>query len=106
MLRCLISSSSGEARIAGYSIGNKADSLPIRKLIGLVPDNIGLYEEMSAYENLDYYGKLYETPEPERKKRIDELLTLLDLREQRDQPVSSYSKGMKQKVAIARAPGP
>jgi ABC-2 type transport system ATP-binding protein len=103
MLCCLISRTSGEARIAGYSIGNKADSLPIRKLIGLVPDNIGLYEEMSAHENLDYYGKLYETPEPERKKRIDDLLTLLDLREQRDRPVSSYSKGMKQKVAIARA---
>jgi ABC-2 type transport system ATP-binding protein len=103
MLCCLISRTSGEARIAGYSIGNKADSLPIRKLIGLVPDNIGLYEEMSARENLDYYGKLYETPKPERTKRIDDLLTLLDLREQRDQPVSSYSKGMKQKVAIARA---
>jgi ABC-2 type transport system ATP-binding protein len=103
MLCCLISRTSGEARIAGYSIGNKADTLPIRKLIGLVPDNIGLYEEMSACENLDYYGKLYETPAPERKKRIDELLTLLDLREQRDRPVSGYSKGMKQKVAIARA---
>jgi ABC-2 type transport system ATP-binding protein len=103
MLCCLISRTSGEARIAGYSIGNKCDSLPIRKLIGLVPDNIGLYEDMSACENLDYYGKLYETPEPERKKRIDELLTLLDLQEQRDRPVSGYSKGMKQKVAIARA---
>ncbi len=103
MLCCLISRTSGEARIAGYSLGNKADSLAIRKLIGLVPDNIGLYEEMSARENLDYYGKLYETPEPRRKKRIDELLTLLDLREQRDRPVSGYSKGMKQKVAIARA---
>ncbi len=103
MLCCLIARTSGEARIAGYSLGNKADSLPIRKLIGLVPDNIGLYEEMSARENLDYYGKLYETPEPQRKKRIDELFTLLDLREQRDRPVSGYSKGMKQKVAIARA---
>jgi ABC-2 type transport system ATP-binding protein len=103
MLCCLISRTSGEARIAGYSIGNKADTLPIRKLIGLVPDNIGLYEDMSACENLDYYGKLYETPAPERKKKIDELLTLLDLREQRDRPVSGYSKGMKQKVAIARA---
>jgi ABC-2 type transport system ATP-binding protein len=103
MLCCLISRTSGEARIAGYSLGNKADSLAIRKLIGLVPDNIGLYEEMSAHENLDYYGKLYETPEPRRKKKIDELLTLLDLREQRERPVSGYSKGMKQKVAIARA---
>src|SRR5512137_725784 len=103
MLCCLIARTSGEARIAGYSIGNKADSLPIRKLIGLVPDNIGLYDELSARENLDYYGKLYETPEPGRGRKIEELLRLLDLWEQRDLPVSGYSKGMKQKVAIARA---
>ena len=54
MLCCLISKTSGDARIAGYAIGNSADSLVIRKLIGLVPDNIGLYEELTAYENLDY----------------------------------------------------
>lgn len=103
MLCCLISKTSGEAQIAGYRIGNGADSLAIRKLIGLVPDNIGLYEELSPYENLDYYGKLYECPEPERKERIAYFLKMLDLWEKRDQPVSDFSKGMKQKVAIARA---
>jgi len=103
MLCCLISKTSGEARIAGYSIGNSADSLAIRKLIGLVPDNIGLYEELSAYENLDYYGKLYECSEQERKEKIEYFLKLVDLWEKRDQPVSDFSKGMKQKVAIARA---
>jgi ABC-2 type transport system ATP-binding protein len=56
MLCCLISRTSGDARIGGYQLGNNADSLAIRKMIGLVPDNIGLYEELSAYENLDYYG--------------------------------------------------
>src|SRR5512137_1890194 len=60
MLCCLISRTSGEAQIAGYHIGSAADSLAIRKLIGLVPDNVGLYEELTAYQNLDYYGKLYE----------------------------------------------
>jgi ABC-2 type transport system ATP-binding protein len=103
MLCCLISRTGGEARIAGYQIGNDADSLAIRKLIGLVPDNVGLYEELSAYENLDYYGRLYECPEGERKKQIEHFLKMLDLWEKRDQPVSHYSKGMKQKVAIARA---
>jgi ABC-2 type transport system ATP-binding protein len=53
MLCCLISKTSGEAQIAGHHIGNGADSLAIRKLIGLVPDNVGLYEELSAYENPD-----------------------------------------------------
>jgi ABC-2 type transport system ATP-binding protein len=103
MLCCLISRTSGEARIAGYQIGKGADSLAIRKLIGLVPDNIGLYEELSAYENLDYYGKLYECPEGERKEKIEYFLKMLDLWEKRGQPVSDFSKGMKQKVAIARA---
>jgi ABC-2 type transport system ATP-binding protein len=103
MLCCLISNTSGDARIAGYQIGNGADSLTIRKLIGLVPDNIGLYEELSAYENLDYYGKLYECTEANRKEQIEYFLKMLDLWEKRDQPISDFSKGMKQKVAIARA---
>ncbi len=103
MLCCLISRTSGEARIAGYPIGNGADSLTIRKLIGLVPDNNGLYEELTAYENLDYYGKLYECPEAQRKERIEYFLKMMDLWEKRNQPVSEFSKGMKQKVAISRA---
>jgi ABC-2 type transport system ATP-binding protein len=103
MLCCLISKTSGDAQIAGYPIGNGADSLAIRKLIGLVPDNVGLYEELSAYENLDYYGKLYECPEAQRKERIEYFLTMMDLWEKRNQPVSDFSKGMKQKVAICRA---
>jgi ABC-2 type transport system ATP-binding protein len=103
MLCCLISKTTGDAQIAGYQIGNGADSLAIRKLIGLVPDNVGLYEELSAYENLDYYGKLYECPEGEREERIEYFLKMLDLWEKREQPVSDFSKGMRQKVAIARA---
>lgn len=103
MLCCLISRTSGEARIAGFHIGEGSDSLAIRRLIGLVPDNIGLYEELSAYENLDYYGKLYECPAGERKEKIEHFLTMMELWEKKDQPISDYSKGMKQKVAIARA---
>jgi ABC-2 type transport system ATP-binding protein len=103
MLCCLISRTSGDAHIAGYQLGNGADSLAIRKLIGLVPDNVGLYEELSAYENLDYYGKLYECPEAQRKERIEYFLKMLELWDKKDAPVSDFSKGMKQKVAIARA---
>jgi ABC-2 type transport system ATP-binding protein len=103
MLCCLISKSGGEARVAGYQTDKDADSLAIRKMIGLVPDNVGLYEELSAYENLDYYGKLYECPKEKREAQIERFLKMMDLWEQRDQPVSDFSKGMKQKVAIARA---
>jgi len=63
MLCCLISKTSGEARIADYQIGKATDSLQIRKMIGLVPDNVGLYDDLTAFENLDFYGKLYECPE-------------------------------------------
>ncbi len=103
MMCCLISKTSGSAQIGGISIGDAADSLAIRKMIGLVTDNVGLYEELSAYENLDYYGKLYECPDPQRKERIEYYLTMMDLWDKRNQAISDYSKGMKQKVAIARA---
>ncbi len=103
MLCCLIAKTSGEAQIAGHPIGSGADSLAIRKMIGLVTDNVGLYEELTAYDNLDYYGKLYECPEPQRKERIEYYLKMMDLWEKRNLDISDYSKGMKQKIAIARA---
>lgn len=103
MLCCLISNTQGEAKIDGHEIGDKANGLKIRKMIGLVPDNVGLFDNLSAYENLDYYGKLYECTRQERKENIEYLLKLLGLWDQRNQPTANYSKGMKQKVAIARA---
>jgi ABC-2 type transport system ATP-binding protein len=103
MLCCLISKSGGEARIAGYEVGNAADSLKIRKMIGLVPDNVGLYNELSAYENLDFYGKLYECTEKLRKENIEHFLKMLGLWEKKDAAARTFSKGMKQKLAIARA---
>ncbi len=103
MLCCLISKTSGEAWIAGHPIDGGADSLALRKMIGLVTDNIGLYEELTAYDNLDYYGKLYECPEAQRKERIEYYLKMMDLWEKRNQDISEYSKGMRQKIAIARA---
>jgi len=54
MLCCLISKTSGSARVGDYDVGNQEDALKIRKIVGLVPDNVGLYESPTAYENLDY----------------------------------------------------
>jgi ABC-2 type transport system ATP-binding protein len=103
MLCCLISKTGGEARIADYEVGNAADSLKIRKMIGLVPDNVGLYDKLSAYENLDFYGKLYECAEKLRKENIEHFLKMLGLWEKKDVAAGTLSKGMKQKLAIARA---
>ena len=103
MLCCLISKTSGSARIAGLEVGNKSDSMKIRKIIGFVSDNVGLYESLTAYENLDYYGKLYKCSEPRRKENIERFLKMLGLWEKKDDAAGTLSKGMKQKLAIARA---
>ena len=103
MLCCLISKTSGDASIAGFDVGNEADSLKIRKLIGFVPDNVGLYDSLSAYDNLDFYGKLYDCTEAQRKENIRRFLTMLGLWERKDAAVGTYSKGMKQKLGIACA---
>ena len=103
MLACLISKTSGEARIADYEIRNSADCQKIRKIIGLVPDNVGLYEDLSAYRNLDFYGRLYECSDAQRREQIEYFLKMLELWDVRDRPVRTFSKGMKQKLAIVRA---
>ncbi len=103
MLCCLISKTEGKASIAGYDVGNEADALKIRKLIGFVPDNVGLYEALSANDNLDFYGKLYDVPDAKRKENIERVLKMLDLWEKKDVMVGTFSKGMKQKLALARA---
>ena len=103
MLCCLLSKTSGQARVDGYEIGNELNSLKIRSIIGLLPDNVGLYDELSAYKNLDFYGKLYERTEQQRNESIERFLRLLGLWEKRDLPVGTFSKGMKQKIALARA---
>lgn len=103
MLCCLISKSSGTARIGEYEIDNKEDSLKIRKVIGLVPDNVGLSEHLSAYDNLDFYGKIYDLTDAQRKESIRRFLEMLGLWEKRNILAGTFSKGMKQKLAIARA---
>ena len=103
MLCCLISKTSGEATIDNYQIGKADDSLQIRKMIGLVPDNVGLYEDLTAFENLDFYGRLYDRPEQARKENIERFLKMLGLWEKRNARAGSFSKGMKQKLALARS---
>ena len=103
MLCCLISKTSGNARIGGYEIGDKKDSLKIRKMIGLVPDNVGLTEHLTAYDNLDFYGKIFDCTESQRKENIKRILDMLGLWEKRNDLAGEFSKGMKQKLAVARA---
>jgi len=103
MLCCLISKTSGKARIGDFDVDQKEDRLKIRKMIGYLSGDVGLYENLSAYKNLDFYGKLYEVPTAEKEENIKRLLQLLGIWERKDDAVAGFSKGMKQKLAIARA---
>jgi ABC-2 type transport system ATP-binding protein len=103
MLCCLISKTSGSATVGGYEIGSREDSLKIRRIIGLVPDNVGLSEHLSAYDNLDFYGKIYDCTAAQRRESIRRFLEMLGLWEKRNVLAGTFSKGMKQKLAIARA---
>lgn len=103
MLSCLINATSGKAFIDEYEIGRKNDNQKIRSMIGLLPEVPGLYETLGAYKNLDYYAQFYNVPKNKREKNIRNMLTNLDLWERRNDPVGGFSKGMKQKIAIARA---
>jgi ABC-2 type transport system ATP-binding protein len=101
MLACLISPTSGSASILGNPISTAQDK--IRSLIGLLPESPGLYKNMSAYDNLDFYAKLYGISEAQRNKNIEKYLRLLEIWDRKDDDVGGFSKGMAQKVAIARA---
>jgi len=103
MLCCLISKSGGSATIGDYQIGDLQDQLKIRKIVGFLPENVGLYDDLTAYRNLDFYGRLYECADSQRRESIERLLKLLDIWDRKDRLVGTFSKGMKQKIAIARA---
>ncbi len=103
ILSCLISSTSGKAMIGGLDTSDKESAMKIRKMIGVVHDNVGLYESLTAYENLYFYGQMYEAPLRVVTDNIEKYLRMLDLWELRNQRVGTFSKGMRQKIAVARA---
>jgi ABC-2 type transport system ATP-binding protein len=103
MLCCLIAKTSGQASVNGYDVSKGADALKIRGMIGFVPDDVGLYNELSVTENLLFYARLYDFPEDRAKHNIEHFLKLLELWPQKDAAAGTLSKGMKQKLSIARA---
>jgi ABC-2 type transport system ATP-binding protein len=103
ILCCLIGTTDGRAFIGEYECGREPDSMSIRQMVGLLPEAPGLYDRLSAYQNLDFYGKLYSVKDGERAERIKHLLTMLRIWKRKDEEVTTFSKGMMQKIAIARA---
>src|SRR6266567_2515227 len=101
LLLGLLEPTAGQARVLGFDTRTQAEA--IRTRTGALLEFAGLYERMSAQDNLDLYGRISHMPAPARQARIKELLTHLDLWERRRDQVSTWSRGMKQKLAVARA---
>ena len=99
MLTSLIGPTSGSARVCGFEIGQQ--DLEIRRSVGILTESPGLYESLSAYKNLSIYARLYDVEDVEGQ--LKKYLGMLGLWSRRDDPVGSFSKGMRQKLAIARA---
>ena len=103
MLAGLIGTTSGDASVAGCRVGDPATARKLRGLVGLMPEEAGLYPDLSAARTLDFYGRLYQVPDGMRALRTERLLTMLDLWDRRNERVRTFSKGMKQRLTIARA---
>ena len=101
LLLGLLEPTQGQARVLGFDTRTQADAIRARS--GALLEFAGLYERMSAQDNLDLYGRIYRMPAAARRARIKELLTHLDLWDRRQDRVGKWSRGMKQKLAVARA---
>ena len=101
LLSALIAPTEGHASIDGFDVVADADE--VRARIGVLTETPGLYERLTAVQNLEFFGRLHGLPPTVRQERMERLLRLFDLWDRRDGLVGTFSKGMKQKLAIARA---
>ena len=101
MLMGLSVPSSGTARVGGYDIVEQ--SREIRKVASILPEYSSLYGDLTAYENLDYIGRLNDISKEEREDRIEEMLEIVRMSDWTDSKLESFSRGMKQRVGIAAA---
>lgn len=101
LLLGLLEPSGGRAEVLGLDTRTRADR--IRERTGALLEHAGLYERLSAEDNLRFFGRIWHLPEAECRARIRELLTHFGLWERRAEPAGTWSRGMKQKLAIARA---
>lgn len=101
ILSTVIEPDDGEITIAGFDL--RKNPLECKKNIGVVTQEIALYNELSGYDNLLFWGSLYEIPRKELKERIDETLVLLGLTDRKNDKVKTYSGGMKRRINIGTA---
>ncbi len=101
ILATLLRPTSGTAKVGGYDVQSQPDD--VRRIMGYMPDYFGVYNDLKVWEYLDFYAAAYRIPPVRRAKVIDDLLELTDLGVKRDAFVNELSKGMKQRLCLARA---
>lgn len=101
IIATVLALTSGTAEVLGFDIVKNSEE--VRKNIGVLTTDIGVYERFSGRENLRYFGELYGLSGDKLEKRINELADLLDMKDFIDRRAGKYSTGMKQKLAIARS---
>ena len=101
MLSCLLRPDEGDARVMGHSI--KDEQMGVKAALGVVPQEIALYEDLTARENLVFWGKMYGLRGGALKARVDEVLDVIGLRDRAKERVGKYSGGMKRRVNIGVA---
>ncbi len=101
LISSLSTPTSGEVQVMGYQVRHHARH--IRQLLGAIPQETALYEELSAWDNLDFHADLFGVPRREKKARIMQMLDLVQLAERKDARVRTFSGGMKRRLALARA---
>jgi ABC-2 type transport system ATP-binding protein len=99
-LSTLLRPTDGEGVIAGHSVTR--DPLGVRRVIGYMPDNFGVYDGMKVWEFLDFFAVAYQVPRTRRRQVINDVLELLDLTHKRDAYVNGLSRGMKQRLCLAK----
>ena len=100
ILATLLNPTWGEAYVGGYSIYTKPKE--IRRIIGYMPDFFGVYDNMQVIEYLEFFAAAYRIKGPQRRKICDEVLELVDLGYKRNELVTSLSRGMTQRLGLAR----
>lgn len=100
ILTTLLQPSQGQVRIAGHSVMNEPRA--VRRLIGYMPDFFGVYTDMTVWEYLDFFSACYDIPPADRPGLVNDLLELVELGHRRDDFVDSLSRGMKQRLCLAR----
>lgn len=101
MLSCLLNPDGGEVTILGHSLKNEATA--VKAMLGVVPQDVALYEDLSARENLTFWGKMYNLRGAVLKQRVDEVLEMIGLTDRAKDRVGKYSGGMKRRVNIGVA---